>query len=206
MDCAIGLPAQNLCVLGSLVATSLGNEQAPERRAASLTGGPRWSRRPVRPPRKPRTQRIARLADGGRQTRLHRQRDTGALRRYRRRSRSTARAQHNGGECLGRIERAVDECSRNRRAGRPFAVQPNAPVNRAGMKRGRVALGSLPADASMIHVGLCSLLSSEHSQGCVSGSNRTNPCGEVPIGQGVPTAISNPSASTHRECHCKTFP
>jgi len=65
---------------------------------------------------------IARLADGSRQTRLDRQRDTGALRRYRRRSRSTARAQHNGGECLGRIERAVDECSRNRRAGRPFAV------------------------------------------------------------------------------------
>ena len=154
MDCAIGLPAQNLCVLGSLVATSLGNEQAPERRAASLTGRPRWSRRLVRPPRNPRTQS---LADGGRQTRLDRQRDTGAPRRYRRRSRSTARAQHNGGECLGRIERAVDECSWNRRAGRPFAVQPNAPVNRAGMKRGWVALGSLPADASMIHIGLCSL-------------------------------------------------
>jgi hypothetical protein len=58
MDCAIGLPAQNPCVLGSLVATSLGNEQAPERRAASLTGRPRWSRRPVGPSRKPRTQRL----------------------------------------------------------------------------------------------------------------------------------------------------
>ena len=44
---------------------------------------------------------IARLADGGRQIRLYRQRDTGALRGYRRRSRSTARAQHNAGEAWG---------------------------------------------------------------------------------------------------------
>lgn len=57
---------------------ALGNEQALERRTASLTGRPRWSRRLVRPPRKPRTQRlpVARLADGGRQIRLYRQRDT----------------------------------------------------------------------------------------------------------------------------------